>query len=744
MRKFINYIVVFSLVVAMTLSVQMPVMAAGSVSVTASKTNVNVGDTVTITVSVSSGYGVQGSLSRSSGIFGGTADSPYTVGDAAGQSNSTSFSFTAKQEGSCTFSASVIESYDGDLNAAGIGGGAVTVNVSNTSNNSSNNTSGDSNNQNSSDGGNTDSSNSESGDSSLKSLVISNGTLSPAFERGTKSYTAKVDYNVTSIAVSATPNHDKAKVSSVSGNDNLEVGENTVSIVVKAENGVSSTYTIVVTRRTEDDPENSDAQKKEMPTFSVNGDKLVMSNTIPEEAIPEDFKASNIMIQGVEYPCVSFDKGNVQMLYLTNEDGNGGDFYVYDSKQDAVYPFVKLTCGAHYVIVLLPSVDELPDGYIESTLSIEGKGVFTAYQTAEMLDNGTVDEQSTEDPEAPTDIEGGGIGSIFAPEVLLADEANSKEFYLIYCMNDKGETGWYSYDSVEETYMRYFKIVEKLPTITEKKEEITPEKNAANILLYMIMGIMSLVIIVLLVSVMLLSKKSKKKSVDEITVNDIVGFGELYEEESTEVAEVSTAEEVASEEVMAENTATKALEDGEETIVEETTVGEAIVEETTVGETTVGEATVEETTAGETTVEEVATEDSEAATVEESIAEDTIAQETVVKETMAEDTIAQETAAEEIIGEETKLGEIDEVEETEVEEGINADIKADILELEAAFEQELTGDKNTSLETEEAEKEPLDPVLADLEAKLLEKLEKEPIVAKLDDEDDEDIQIIDL
>ena len=29
----------------------------------------------------------------------------------------------------------------------------------------------------------------------------------------------------------------------------------------------------------------------------------------------------------------------------------------------------------------------------------------------------------------------------------------TKDFYLVYAMNDNGESGWYTYDSVDGTYM---------------------------------------------------------------------------------------------------------------------------------------------------------------------------------------------------------------------------------------------------------------------------------------------------
>ena len=86
-----------------------------------------------------------------------------------------------------------------------------------------------------------------SSDSSLAHLGISPGSISPAFSAGTHEYTATVDANVTAISVAARPNDSKAVIASVTGAKSLSPGTNTVKVVVSAENGTTTTYTITVT-----------------------------------------------------------------------------------------------------------------------------------------------------------------------------------------------------------------------------------------------------------------------------------------------------------------------------------------------------------------------------------------------------------------------------------------------------------------------------------------------------------------
>ena len=87
-----------------------------------------------------------------------------------------------------------------------------------------------------------------SSNANLSSLSVSEGTLSPSFSAGTTSYNiGEVDFSVSKLNISYRTEDSKATVS-INGN-NLAVGANTVSVVVKAENGTTKTYKIQVTRK---------------------------------------------------------------------------------------------------------------------------------------------------------------------------------------------------------------------------------------------------------------------------------------------------------------------------------------------------------------------------------------------------------------------------------------------------------------------------------------------------------------
>lgn len=82
----------------------------------------------------------------------------------------------------------------------------------------------------------------------LKSLDIEEGTLNPEFDKETTNYKLTVGKDVKSLKINAVAEDEKATVS-ISGNEKLESGENTVKVSVTAEDGTIRTYTISVTKQ---------------------------------------------------------------------------------------------------------------------------------------------------------------------------------------------------------------------------------------------------------------------------------------------------------------------------------------------------------------------------------------------------------------------------------------------------------------------------------------------------------------
>ena len=84
-------------------------------------------------------------------------------------------------------------------------------------------------------------------DATLKELSLSNGTLAPAFDPATTSYTANVGNSVTNVTINATANDPKAIVAG-NGTKTLAEGVKTFTVTVTAEDGSTASYTVTITR----------------------------------------------------------------------------------------------------------------------------------------------------------------------------------------------------------------------------------------------------------------------------------------------------------------------------------------------------------------------------------------------------------------------------------------------------------------------------------------------------------------
>ena len=600
MRRIRSIILTMMLILTTTLFSRVPVLAAANISVSVNKSNVKVGDTVTVTLSITSGYGAQGVLKKSSGVLGGSSDEYFTIG--AGVGDVQRFSYKATSVGSCTFSIQepLDDTTDVDGGTPSIGVGSATVTVTSASSNNDSNSNKDNKDNSGSNTGNDSNANKDnenkeekkSSNASLGSLVISAGTLSPEFSAATKDYTATVDYSCSSLAVTANPADSKASVTSVTGNDSLEVGENAVSVVVTAEDGSTSTYNIVVTRRAEDDPENADKQDN-WKKFDINGTEWTMVNDIPEDVVPEGFEHSKTVIDGLEYNTLHGTFGDITLVYLQSESGNG--LFVYDAAQNAAYEFVRINSESHFIVVLLPKVDDVPEGYNEISLSIEGKGVATAYQTK-----------------------------------VEKNDDQTKDFYLVYAMNDNGESGWYTYDSIDGTYMR---TELSTPTVAQEENDTTKSELVPGIAnKYLVLAAILVLVIVILLLLLIVSavKNRKYKAMDyHDDDDDVDDAAEDVSNEALEETTDETADEIADEleEEVTEEPLDEVAEEAAEESVDE--VAEEAAEESVdevageVAEESAGEA-AEETAdeAVEESADEVAEETAEDAADEQKMATD--------------------------------------------------------------------------------------------------------------------------
>ena len=212
-----------------------------------------------------------------------------------------------------------------------------------------------------------------SGNAKLKSLKVSGYSLSPTFSSGRTSYSLKVPNNVTKLNISATPEDSKAKVTSVTGNK-LNVGVNTVTITVQAENGTQKKYTIKVTRADENESEEDETENTETALdTNINGMPYTIVTKLPEDVIFKGFSVETTKLNGYDIETAVDMDGIYRIFYLQAAESDKLTPYLYNEELDSFEPLKYTTQNNKlYIFSQIPDDFEKPDSLYEANIDING------------------------------------------------------------------------------------------------------------------------------------------------------------------------------------------------------------------------------------------------------------------------------------------------------------------------------------------------------------------------------------
>ena len=218
---------------------------AASANISSNKTSMNVGDTATITVSyTAAAWNIQ--VSGAANFSSADASS-----NAKNVSKSAILKFKPKKAGTYTvnLSGDVTDQNGKTTDLSKTIKIKVKEKSSNNSNSTDNNTT-------------TDDTTTTSSDATLSNLGIKPNDFS-GFRKANTSYSVSVPKNVDKISIYATPSNNKATVTGT-GSKSLQIGKNTFSIKVTAEDKkTTKTYTLTITRKQEEE-NSSDATLKNL------------------------------------------------------------------------------------------------------------------------------------------------------------------------------------------------------------------------------------------------------------------------------------------------------------------------------------------------------------------------------------------------------------------------------------------------------------------------------------------------
>lgn len=332
--------IIFALVMLGIIGISSKVQAA-SASISATKTTATVGDSVTITVNINAA--TWNLKATGTGISGGKI-----VGydpDENNTSTTKTYSLNTSSAGSYKISLTG-DVTDGTTSVTSEIDTYVIVTINNPapvtptnptppttpttpSNNGGSTTTKPSN--------NTTTTQTKSSNSKLSSLQIAEGVITPEFNSNVREYAVMVPNEITKLSIVATPEHSKATVK-ITGNEELQVGENNVEIVVTAEDGSTDTYKIIVTRALPElnlqtlsiyyiDENNQKVEIKLEPQFVFNTYEYKnlekLSYTIKELQVDATANRENAKIEIIGNEKIKAGKNEITIkVTLPNETGS--------------------------------------------------------------------------------------------------------------------------------------------------------------------------------------------------------------------------------------------------------------------------------------------------------------------------------------------------------------------------------------------------------------------------------------
>ena len=281
-----------------------------------------------------------------------------------------------------------------------------------------------------------------SSDATLKALSVDGGNLVPSFSPSVTSYTVTVPYSVSTLYVFPETNDSRA-THTIEGDEFLEVGTKTRTVVVTAQDGTVKKYVITITRQaktTEKPTETPSATTNPgttstvvpsttaptvttTPTFdgtvTIGGEKYTIENIPKDAKLPEGFESAKVAFKGEEYTGGKGISKDITLLYLKSESYKGLFIYFEKDGDFLKYVDINVKSGIYSLMKLSDSANKLD---FKTTKITIGDETVDAYEIA----------------------------------------PDNKDFYIIRAMNWNGEVNYYTYDTVEKTMQRY--VAGKLPT----------------------------------------------------------------------------------------------------------------------------------------------------------------------------------------------------------------------------------------------------------------------------------------
>ena len=272
----------------------------------------------------------------------------------------------------------------------------------------------------------------------------------------------------------------------------------------------------------------------------ATADGKYVSSVFADEFMPVGFSKTTVTYEEQMVEAAQFDMGGIVLLYVTDADGNNGNFDMYDQTTGELSDFLQISgIENRFIIALKAGPDvSVPDGFTKATLNWNSQTLEAYAYTGDAGDA----------------TSGGSDGAVSGG----AAPVDINDFFLIYAISSEGNKGWYMYDQNEGTYQRYVQnlhaggkgnisgsgenLISKITSPGADSEE-----GGVNVMLIIVIACAVLLVALIITVIIMAVKLHEFNSYEYIDEEDYEGE-DSYEAPSTHVVSAYGRAKVSEEE----------------------------------------------------------------------------------------------------------------------------------------------------------------------------------------------------
>ena len=272
----------------------------------------------------------------------------------------------------------------------------------------------------------------------------------------------------------------------------------------------------------------------------ATADGKYVSSVFADEFMPVGFSKTTVTYEEQMVEAAQFDMGGIVLLYVTDADGNNGNFDMYDQTTGELSDFLQISgIENRFIIALKAGPDvSVPDGFTKATLNWNSQTLEAYAYTGDAGD-------------ATSGGSDGAVSGGVAP-------VDINDFFLIYAISSEGNKGWYMYDQNEGTYQRYVQNLHAggkgnisgsgeslISQITSSSTD--SEEGGVNVMLIIVIACAVLLVALIVTVIIMAVKLHEFNSYEYIDEDDYEGE-DSYEAPATHVVSAYGRAKVSEEE----------------------------------------------------------------------------------------------------------------------------------------------------------------------------------------------------